>query len=53
MGAIDSDAHVVECEKTFEYIDPEYIDYKPRVMVQKTSDVVQMDNEGHCQTKWA
>ncbi len=46
MGAIDSDAHVVECEKTFEYIDPEYIDYKPRVMVQKTSDVVVLDNEG-------
>lgn len=46
MGAIDSDAHVVECEKTFEYIDPEYHDYKPRVMVQKTSDVLVMDNEG-------
>ena len=36
MGAIDADARVVECEKTFEYIDPEYHDYKPRVMMQKT-----------------
>ena len=43
MGAIDSDAHVVECEKTFEYLDPEFDDYKPRVMVQKTDDVVVLE----------
>ncbi len=52
MGAIDSDAHVVECEKTFEYIDPEYFDLKPRVMVQKTTDVVQKDNEGFAQKEF-
>lgn len=46
MGAIDADAHVIECEKTFEYIDPEYHDYKPRVMVQKSENVVELDNEG-------
>ncbi len=46
MGAIDADTHVVECEKTFEYIDPEFHSYKPRVMVQKTDDVVMLDNEG-------
>jgi len=46
MGAIDADAHVVECEKTFEYIEPEYRDLKPRVMVQKTEDVIELDNEG-------
>jgi predicted TIM-barrel fold metal-dependent hydrolase len=46
MGAIDADAHVVECEKTFEYIEPEYKDLKPRVMVQKTDDVIEMDNDG-------
>ncbi len=46
MGSIDADAHVVECERTFDYIDPEFHDYKPRVMVQKTEDVVQLDNEG-------
>jgi predicted TIM-barrel fold metal-dependent hydrolase len=46
MGAIDADAHVVECEKTFEYIEPEYKDLKPRVMVQKTEDVIELDNEG-------
>jgi len=52
MGAIDSDAHVVECEKTFDYIDPEYFDLKPRVMVQKTTDVIQKDNEGFAQKEF-
>ena len=52
MGAIDADAHVVECEKTFEYIDPEYHDYKPRVMVQKSEDVVELDNEGRAQKEY-
>ncbi len=46
MGAIDADAHVVECEKTFDYIDPEFHDLRPRVMVQKSEDVVEMDNAG-------
>jgi predicted TIM-barrel fold metal-dependent hydrolase len=46
MSAIDADAHVVECEATFEHIDPEYHEYKPRVMVQKSDDIVTMDNEG-------
>jgi predicted TIM-barrel fold metal-dependent hydrolase len=46
MSAIDSDAHVVECEATFDYIDPEYHDYKPRVMLQKDDDNITMDNEG-------
>ncbi len=52
MGAIDADAHVVECEKTFEYLDPEFQDYKPRVMVQKTEDVVVLDNEGLAQREY-
>jgi len=46
MSAIDADAHVVECEGTFDFIDPEFHDLKPRVMVQQTGDVVLMDNEG-------
>ena len=46
MGAIDADAHVVECERTFDYIDPEYQDLKPRVMVPKTDDGIELDNEG-------
>ena len=46
MGAIDAEAHVVECEKTFDYIDPEFHDLRPRVMVQKSDDVVEMDNAG-------
>ena len=40
MSAIDADAHVVECEGTFDFIDPEFHDLKPRVMVQQTGDVV-------------
>ncbi len=46
MSAIDADAHVIECEATFDHLDPEYRDLKPRVMVQRTEDVVLMDNEG-------
>jgi predicted TIM-barrel fold metal-dependent hydrolase len=52
MGAIDADAHVVECEQTFEYLPNEYKDYKPRVMVQKTSDVQVLDNEGFAQKEF-
>lgn len=52
MGAIDSDAHVVECEKTFEYIDPEFYDLKPRVMVQKSTDTIELDNEGKAQKEY-
>lgn len=52
MGAIDSDAHVVECEKTFEYIDPEFHDVKPRVMVQKSEDVHELSLEGLAQKEF-
>ena len=52
MGSIDADAHVVECEQTFEYLPDEYKDYKPRVMVQKTSDVQVLDNEGFAQKEF-
>ncbi len=52
MGAIDSDAHVVECERTFDYIDPEYQDLRPRVMIQKSTDVVELDNEGRAQQEY-
>ncbi|MDX1484274.1 MAG: amidohydrolase family protein [Alphaproteobacteria bacterium] len=46
MSAIDADAHVVECEATFDYVDPEFHDLKPRVMWQQSEDVLTMDNEG-------
>ena len=52
MGAIDSDAHVVECEKTFDYVDPEFHDLKPRVMVQKSTDNLKLDNEGRAQREY-
>jgi predicted TIM-barrel fold metal-dependent hydrolase len=46
MKTIDADAHVVECEATFDYIDKEYREYKPRVVVQKSDDVKVLNNEG-------
>ncbi len=52
MGAIDSDAHVVECEKTFDYIDLDYRTFRPRVVVQKSNDNVALDNEGFAQREY-
>ncbi|MEE8516421.1 MAG: amidohydrolase family protein [Alphaproteobacteria bacterium] len=37
MGAIDADAHVVECPATFDYIDDEFSQHRPRI-VTDTSD---------------
>ena len=31
MGAIDADAHVIECERTFDFLDPEFARYRPLV----------------------
>jgi predicted TIM-barrel fold metal-dependent hydrolase len=39
MGAIDADAHVIECEATFEHLDPEFRRFKPWITVQKSTDV--------------
>ncbi len=44
MGSIDSDAHVIECETTFEYMDPEFEHLKPMVVVRK-SNIAEMDLE--------
>ena len=46
MGAIDADAHVIECEATFEYLDPEFRRFKPWISAKKTDDVVIADNHG-------
>lgn len=46
MGAIDADAHVIECEATFEYLEPQHRRYKPWITVKKTSDVKILDNKG-------
>jgi len=35
MGSVDADAHVVECEHTFDFLDPEFEKYRPLV-VQST-----------------
>lgn len=46
MTTIDVDAHVVECEATFEFMDPALRRYKPRVMVHKYNEDAMLDNEG-------
>ena len=39
MGSIDADAHVVECERTFDFLDPEFEKYRPRVVTTKKGGV--------------
>ena len=46
MPTVDSDAHVVECEKTFDYIDPQYRKHKPWVTLQKGEEVSIRNNDG-------
>ena len=36
MGSIDADAHVVECEHTFDYMDAEYEHLRPMVVTRKS-----------------
>ena len=36
MGSIDADAHVIECERTFDFLDPEFEKYRP--LVVQTTD---------------
>ncbi|MDX1484273.1 MAG: amidohydrolase family protein [Alphaproteobacteria bacterium] len=46
MAAIDADAHVVEWEGTFDYIDPDYRNFRPWVIVPKGEEGLRLDNEG-------
>lgn len=32
MGSIDADAHVIECERTFDFLEPEFEKYRPLVV---------------------
>ena len=32
MGSIDADAHVIECERTFEFLEPEFEKHRPLVV---------------------
>jgi predicted TIM-barrel fold metal-dependent hydrolase len=52
MGAIDADAHVIECEATFEHIDPAFRRYKPWITTQRTADVAILGNEGRAQKEF-
>jgi predicted TIM-barrel fold metal-dependent hydrolase len=36
MGSIDADAHVIECEHTFDFLEPEFEKYRP--LVVQTTD---------------
>jgi predicted TIM-barrel fold metal-dependent hydrolase len=54
MGAIDADAHVVECRETFNYIDPKDKKYKPLIVTQDVdSDDTRLEaNDGGYQKQF-
>ena len=52
MGSIDSDAHVVECESTFDFLDPEFEKYRPLVVQSKRSDHTVLSNVGVAQREF-
>ena len=52
MSAIDADAHVIETEATFEYLDPELEKHRPWVTVMKGNDVTIRGLEGNLQKEF-
>ena len=52
MSAIDVDAHVHESERTFDYFDPEFEQFKPWVTVKKSDDVEFKANDGGVQKEF-
>ena len=40
MGSVDADAHVVECEHTFDFLDPEFEKHRPLVVQSKDERTV-------------
>ncbi len=53
MGAIDSDAHVVECLATFDYIDEEFSQHRPRVVTDTAGESeLTPDNAGGVQRNY-
>ena len=54
MGAIDSDAHVIECRDTFSYIEDKYKHYKPMIVTQEAdpSDARVLANDGGYQKQF-
>ncbi len=51
MGAINSDAHVIETMATFDYIDPEYRHLRPRIVRQVEGEHAR-SNEGGIQKEY-
>ena len=51
MGDIDADAHVIETMTTFNYIEPQFERYKPKVMRQIEGEG-QLSNEGTVQKEF-
>src|SRR3954470_5910276 len=46
MGAIDADAHVIECAATFGHIEPEFRRYRPWITSKKTAEITIANNSG-------
>lgn len=54
MGAVDADAHVVECRETFNYIEPKNKKYRPLVVSQEAEpdDTRVLANDGGFQKQF-
>jgi predicted TIM-barrel fold metal-dependent hydrolase len=54
MGAIDSDAHVIECRDTFRYIEPENKKFRPLIVTQdvELDDATMLANNGGAQKQF-
>ena len=49
MGSIDADAHVVECESTFNFLEPEFEKHRPLVVQSKDRKHAILSNVGVAQ----
>ena len=52
MSAIDADAHVIECEATFEHIDPDLAEHRPWIAVRKDAESAPLDGRGRRQREF-
>ena len=52
MGSIDADAHVVECESTFNFLEPEFEKHRPLVVQSKDRKHAILSNVGVAQREF-
>lgn len=52
MGSIDADAHVIECERTFDFLDPEFEKYRPLVVQTRDTGRTVASQVGLAQRKF-